>query len=68
MALKTPYKLARWALNFELALGFGRCWNVTLPFKGRKVLALRAGFGAGVDVAKFQEVLVLDDVIMWQAV
>lgn len=54
--------------HFELVLGFGWSWNVTLPFKGGKVLALWAGLGAGVHAAEFQEVLVLNDVIVWQAV
>lgn len=64
MALKTPYKLARWTLNFELVLGFA--WNVDLLLEACKVLALWAGLGAGVYAAKFQKVLVLDDVVMWQ--
>lgn len=38
------------------------------PPEGCKVLALRAWFGAGVNAAEFQEVFVLDDVVMGQVV
>lgn len=38
------------------------------PPEGCKVLALRAWLGAGVNAAEFQEVFILDDVIMGQVI
>lgn len=38
------------------------------PPEGCKVLALRAWFGAGVNTAEFQEIFILDDVVVWQIV
>lgn len=36
------------------------------PPEGCKVLALRAWLGAGVNAAEFQEIFILDDVVMGQ--
>lgn len=38
------------------------------PPEGCKVLALRAWLGAGVNAAEFQEVFILDDVVMGQII
>lgn len=42
--------------------------NMSLFLKGCKVLALRTGLGAGINTAKFQEVLVFDGVFMCQVI
>lgn len=38
------------------------------PPEGCKVLALRAWLGAGVNAAEFQEIFILDDVLMGQVI
>lgn len=50
--------------HFVFVLQFGGGRNVASPPEGCKVLALRAWLGAGVNAAEFQEILILDDVIM----
>lgn len=38
------------------------------PPEGCKVLALRAWLGAGVNAAEFQEIFILDDVVVGQVI
>lgn len=68
VALETPDKLARWTLDFVFVLQFGRGRNVASPPEGCKVLALRAWLRAGVDAAEFQEIFILDNVLMGQVI
>lgn len=64
MALKTPDKLANGALDFVFALRSGRGGDMSFFLEGCKVLALRTWFGARINTAKFQEVLIFDGVFM----
>lgn len=54
--------------HFVFVLQFGRGRNVASPPEGCKVLALRAWLGAGVNAAEFQEIFILDDVLVGQVI